>query len=261
METTSIDELFASTLSGDYDDDAPWEAVHALRKLGTREVFDKAAAWCESDEPLVRTRGIDVLAQLGKSFDHPAHGFPKEAYSIVSALVQREEDIRPLDSAIVALGHLDITSAIPLIARLHAHPSPEIRESVAFSLGSFPDDELSIEAFLLLMEDPDEDVRDWATFGLGTQSDRDSSVIRDALFHRLGDTNEDVRAEAMVGLGKRKDVRVLPSLFAELQGPEIKVLVAEAASWLLGMDEDPEDWGADEYREALESHFRDELAR
>lgn len=75
MTSPSIDELFASTLEGDYDDDAPWEAIRALRKLGTRDVFEIAAAWCKSDDPLKRARGIDVLSQLGKTADHPVNCF------------------------------------------------------------------------------------------------------------------------------------------------------------------------------------------
>ncbi len=59
----------------------------------------------------------------------------------------------------------------------------------------------------------------------------------------------------MVGLGKRKDQRVLSPLFSALDGREIKVRVAEAASLLLGMERDPEDWGAEEYRIALKERF------
>lgn len=203
----------------------------------------------------MRARGLDVLAQLGKTADHPVNSFPEAAYGIISELVQREKDLRPLESAIYALGHLDNFAAVPLIAAFHGHPSADIRFSVAFSLGSFPNDALSVETLLLLMEDSDEDVRDWATFGLGVQGDQDSSTIRDSLCRRLSDANEDVREEAMVGLGKRKDQRVLSSLFSAVNGPEIKVRVAEAASLMLGMEGDLEEWGAEEYRVALKERF------
>lgn len=255
MTSTAIDDLFASTLKGDYDDEAPWQAVRALRKLGTRGVFDIAAAWCKSDDPLIRARGVDVLAQLGKTADHPVNSFPEEAYAIISELVQREKDLHPLKSAISALGHLDNVAAVSVIAAFHGHANADIRFSVACSLGSFPNDDLSVETLLLLMEDPDEDVRDWATFGLGVLGDQDSSKIREALYCRLSDANEDVREEAMVGLGKRKDQRVLPPLFCALNGPEIKSRVAEAASLMLGMESDPEEWGAEEYRIALKEQF------
>lgn len=252
---STIDELFGHTLRGAYDDDAPWEAVRALHRLGTREVLEVAAAWCKSEDPLMRARGVDVLAQLGKTGSRLANSFPQEAYAIVSELVQEETDPRPLESGIYALGHLDNVAAVPLIAAFHKHPSADIRLSVACSLGSFPNDPLSVEILLLLMEDSDEDVRDWATFGLGVLGDLDSTAIRDALYRHLRDTSEDVREEAMVGLGKRKDLRVLSPLLSLLDGPGIKLRVAEASSFLLGMDRDPDDWGAEEYRTALQEQF------
>ena len=255
MPPTAIDDLFACTLKGDYDDDSPWEAVRALRKLGTRDVFEKAAAWCKSDDPFMRARAVDVLAQLGNVADHPVNSFPEETYTILCELIQREKDCRPLQSAIIALGHLHNVAAVPLIATFQGHPSADIRFAVAFALGSFPNHAHSVKILLLLMEDSNEDVRDWATFGIGVQGDQDSPAIRDALYRRLSDENEDVREEAMVGLGKRQDQRVLPSLFSALEGPEIKVRVAEAASLLLGMEDDPKEWGAEQYRTALKERF------
>jgi hypothetical protein len=58
----NIDELFAQTLKGDPDDESAWEAVNALRRIGTREVFNRAAAWCKSANPMERARGASVLA-------------------------------------------------------------------------------------------------------------------------------------------------------------------------------------------------------
>jgi hypothetical protein len=104
MTAREIDELFTETLSGDYDDDAPWEAVSALRRIGTREVFERAAEWCESDDPLVRARGADVLAQLDKTVDNTSNRFPEESYSLITELVQREKEPRPLAADIYALG-------------------------------------------------------------------------------------------------------------------------------------------------------------
>jgi HEAT repeat protein len=73
------------------------------------------------------------------------------------------------------------------------------------------------------MRDANEEVRGRATFGLGVLADLDSADIRDALLHRLSDSNEDVRNEAMAMLGKRRDRRVLPSLPAGLERPPVAV--------------------------------------
>src|SRR5258708_2182915 len=140
MSAQEINELFAETLLGDYDDDEPWEAVQALRRLGSRDVFEFASEWCTSPDPLKRTRGVDVLAQLGKTADHPSNRFPEEAYSIVVGLLDSEQDVQALNSEITALGHLENPLAIPLITQYRTNQSEDVRFSVAFALGSFPDD-------------------------------------------------------------------------------------------------------------------------
>src|SRR5208282_2538118 len=138
MIPPGIDELFAQTLCDGYEDDAPWEAVCDLRRIGTREVFEKAAGWCESDNPLARARGAAVLAQLGKTVEHGGNSFPEESYSVIVGLVQRETEPRALASAIAALGHLENPLAVPIIARFCSHPNDEVRFNVAFGLGCFP---------------------------------------------------------------------------------------------------------------------------
>lgn len=122
MPPTDIDELFAQTLRGSYDDDAPWEAVHSLRRWEHGQVFETAVRWVESPEPLMRARGLDVLAQIGRTAQHETNSFPEESYAIVSGVLQRECELQPLNSAVSALGHLDDARAIPTIAGFETIP-------------------------------------------------------------------------------------------------------------------------------------------
>ncbi len=255
MISTDIDELFAQTLRGDYEDDAPWDAVRALRHLGTREVFERAAEWCEASDPLLRARGADVLAQLGKTADNPRNNFPEESYSVITSLLEREAESRPLASAIAALGHLDNPFAVPLIANFSSHPSREVRFDVAFAMGCFPNDPLSVSTLLQLTQDTDAEVRDWAFFGLGVQGDTESGEIRDALVRCLNDPDEDVREEAMVGLAKRKERRVLSALLSALEQPAMTVRVIEAAYLMLDMRAEREGWKGSDYAAALRERF------
>jgi HEAT repeat protein len=251
MSEADIQYLFAETLRGNYEDDAPWDAVRKLRQLGTREVFDFATRWCSSTDPLIRARGIDVLAQIGKTMEHPTNSFPDESYSVVTNLLMGERDARPLNSAIAALGHLDDPRAVPLIAQFRAYPNAETRFAVACALGSFPNDPLSVETLLTLMADSDEDVRDWATFGIGVLGDADSPTLRDALVRAANDSNEDVREEALVALGKRQDKRALAPLLMALKQPVVTDRVIEAAYSLLGLDSARKDWTPQDYANAL----------
>jgi HEAT repeat protein len=255
MTSEHIDELFARTLVGDYEDEAPWEAVRELRRIGSRRVFDRAVEWSGASDPMIRARGLDVLAQIGRTADHPSNSFPDECFSVVQRVLRGEREIRPLDSAIAALGHLDNPAGIPLILQHRSHPDSEIRLSVACALGSFSNDARSAECLMVLMKDEDEEVRDWATFELGVTADLDTPEIRDALVERLSDPNEDVRQEAMAGLGKRRDRRVLPLLVATLEQSDAAIPVIEAVRDMLEMDGNRENLSTDDYLSALRARF------
>ena len=92
----TIDEVFAKTLLGEYDDDAPWEAVRELQAIGTQEIFDKSVEWCRSTDPLKRARAADVIAQLGKTADHPEHAFPEDSFIVIASLIKIEAEPAPL---------------------------------------------------------------------------------------------------------------------------------------------------------------------
>lgn len=250
-----IDELFAETLKGEYDDEAPWHAVHALQHIGSREVLETASAWCRSEEPLKRVRGADILAKLGKTADHVENNYPEEAFSVVAALVEDEKKIEPLASAIHALGHIGDARAIPLLVRYSMHPESEVRFAVACASGSFADDSKIIAVLLALVRDPDEDVRDWATFGLGTFCASDTAEIRDALAEGLNDASADVVDEALAGLARRRDQRALPLILERLRQPDVDELTLESAGEMLGIHAGNAQMAAEDYISALQLRF------
>jgi len=236
MDST-VDELFTRMLTGNYDDELAWEAVQTLRRLGSREVFNRASEWCFSDDPLKRARGADVLAQIGRTFDNPVNNFLDESFSIVSEMLHTEKDPLPLLAAVHALGHISNPLGIPLVVTHSLHPDVDVRFAVACTLGTFANDAQAKDALLVLMRDADEHVRDWATFGLGVLGDLDSDEIRDALLQRISDSCPDVREESLVGLAKRKDHRALEVLIAALNEPEVSDRVREAAAEFLGQQQ------------------------
>jgi hypothetical protein len=56
---TDMENLFARTLLGDYEGDDAWEAVSALRRDGSRDIFDYAAEWLRSGASLKKARASD----------------------------------------------------------------------------------------------------------------------------------------------------------------------------------------------------------
>jgi HEAT repeat protein len=256
VSLSTIDELFAATLQGDYDSDAPWEAVIELQRLGTREVLSTAVEWCDSTVLLKRARGADVLSQFGKTADHPSINYPDECFAALSGLVSTESEARPLCSAIYGFGHQGNAKAVHLVIGFCNHPNSEVRFATTFALGCFADLPDAAKALLQLSSDSDDDVRDWATFGLGVLGREDSPEIRDALAVRLNDTCNDAREEAMVGLAKRKDPRVISSLILALESLPVPDRAIEAASEMLGHQDgwDKELSGRD-YAAALRKEF------
>jgi hypothetical protein len=230
-------QLFSQTLLGEYEDEAPWDAVSKLQSNGSRETFEIAARWLQEIEPLKRARAAAILAQLRLPTEVPTTEpkwlFREETFPLITDMLEREDNSMVLDSGIAALGHLYNSAAIPIIARYKDHPDDNVRFSVACALGHFPNDPEAVATLLTLTRDDDSEVRDWAVFGLGVQGDVDSPEIREALLERLTDTDEDVREEATVALGKRRDLRLLPVLRSLLDAPELKLRVAEAASAML----------------------------
>src|ERR1700729_1457703 len=107
-----IDKLFQQTLEGDYDDEddegGPWEAVSKLQAIAADEVagrlvFDKAVQWCSNNKPAKRRRGVDILAQLGKTEDHTDVVFAAESYNVIIGVLEDELDLQVIDSCLVAL--------------------------------------------------------------------------------------------------------------------------------------------------------------
>ena len=239
MTSPTIDELFAQTLQGAYDNDDAWQAIHALRSAGTREIFEKAAEWCRSSEPFKRARGGDILAQIGKTSEHPTPLFADESFSVLTGMLESETDPVALSATITAFGHLENSSIISQILPFSYHPNADVRYGLAFALGCFADDERGISTLIKLMTDQDTEVRDWATFGLGVLGEFDSSKIRDALFKNLSDEDEDVREEAMVGLAKRNDLRSLSAVIRSLEEDEPSPSALDAANFLLERTADP----------------------
>jgi HEAT repeat protein len=220
-------------LEGIYDDDAPWYAVRILRLRGTSEIFELAKKYSESENEIACARALDVLAQLGAGKPDSERPYVDESISIA---LQHLEDRRALvvHSAAFALAHLRGDTAISALIDLKHHPDPDVRLAVATGMGGCEQPK-AIETIIHLMGDEDDDVRDWATFGLGSLCTQDSQEIRAALRKRLEDPFEDARNEALWGLAQRKDPSSVRSLLERLQSEQWKSGDEVAAQETLGI--------------------------
>jgi HEAT repeat protein len=232
LDGRSARQLVDAALAENWDSDERWKYIRELHRRGDRDAYDTARELATSNVPEEREVAVDVLGQLGARDNYEDRPFREATVDFLIGLLATERAPRVLSSAATALGHLDHASAIAPLVALRGHTDSGVRFGVVLGLHGH-DDDTAIRALIELSTDSDEEVRDWATFGLGTMVDSDSPEIRAALAARLDDPHEDTSAEAVAGLAKRGDTRALEPLLVLLetnQGP----LVDEAA-WAMAV--------------------------
>jgi HEAT repeat protein len=209
-------------------------AQAALHTLGDETAFARALELLAGESERERILGADILGQLGSPAGRP---FLEQTLATLLDLCAHEQAADVLSAAVVALGHLADDRALPCVLGFVGHEDPALRQSVAFALPSLIDeanhtDQRGVEALAALTNDPDDDVRDWATFGLGSQLQADTTRVRDALANRLADENPDVSGEALVGLARRADPRARETVRHRLLDQDADMFVLEAAAEL-----------------------------
>jgi HEAT repeat protein len=229
LDLRSVEELLEEALRPQWERAEP--AIGALHRRGGREVLDAALALAADPDPFHRARAADILGQIGS----PERHFPEECWQALAKLAQHDPMPMVVSRAAHSLQFIDDARSIPILLSLCHHPKRNIRRSVVRALGQFHDEGQEVTTALLeLMQDPDDEVRDWATFGLGTLSEEDSPVIREAFLARVTDPHPDTRQEAIAGLAKRGDRRAIEPLIADLD-EGISNWHQDAAADLLGL--------------------------
>lgn len=227
----STEALFARTLQGDEEDEGAWRAIWQLHLRGGEDVFQRAATWLQSSSPKERGRGANILAQL--EFRNRTPERITRFTDVLLPALAKEQDAAVLEAMAAALGHLGDPRSVPALLPLTAHPDAHVRFGVVMGLSGHRDAQ-TLQALIHLSRDPDEIVREWATFTLGSQArEVDTPELREALMDRISETHPKIRGEALLGLALRKDARVLEPLRRVLaEGPEVTTLEVEAAQAL-----------------------------
>lgn len=216
-----------SSRLADPDDEQYWEAMRILHGRFSTEMFAQARAWSQSQNADLRRAAADLLAQA--HFGDPE--FEGPAGELLVQMLDRERHPETLHSLAIALGHNGHPGKNPLLVKLRTHPDDYVRYAVTYGLAGC-DESAAVEALIELSRDTDTDVRDWATFALGSQTELDNEAIRQALWARVIDSDMETQGEALVGLARRKDPRVGPVLQHMLQESSVSYLVVEAAEEL-----------------------------
>lgn len=219
------DDKLISRLINNKTDKSRWDNISILRERPSDKLFAKCVELTNSNNPKIRKIGIDILAQLG--LPRP---FLKDTLKIYFELLDTETDPDVLMSLLYAIGHnneeLDKEQIDKICSFVH-NDNSWVKEGLVFALLGI-DNLTAIEILVKLSSDKLSYVRDWATFGLGTQIERNNKDIREALWKRVNDKHQETKLEAIVGLAKRKDNRVNEIIRREIIGGEYGTLLFEA---------------------------------
>ncbi|MPN26820.1 hypothetical protein SDC9_174245 [bioreactor metagenome] len=116
---------------------------------------------------------------------------------------------------------------IEILCSFSDNPNQLVKDGLVFSLLGIESPK-AIETLIKLSTDKSNDVRNWATFGIGSSIDSDNENIREALLKRTNDKHGETRHEAIIGLAMRGDSRVVEIIKQELIGGEFGYLLFAA---------------------------------
>lgn len=224
----SLDVRIEAAL-GTYDEDCRWDLISGILSECSDDVLEVSLQLLDGRSERSRTLGADILGRL-------VGVEPSSRTVVLEALVSAlsvETAAAPTASIVAAMGHVGEPGTLGPIFGLADHPSAEVRLAVAFAVATVSPQPLAPDgrtALIRLSRDNDPEVRDWATFGLGTLSDADGPDVRAALLERTEDASHEARAEALFGLAVRRDPRAVPHLIRALQSPLVGGLEVDAAA-------------------------------
>ena len=224
-DTRSTSELISAYLQTSDDSEAA-DLITTIQYRGGAEEFREGLGLLASKDARERAAGAEILGQLGWQ----DRTFLEESVdALLGALTDTDDQV--LQSVIFGLGHREDPRAVEALLPFVDNPSADIRYAAVHGL--MPHDVPGVvDALAKLSRDRDRDVRNWATFTLGSQFESQSPALCAALQERLTDPDPEIRGEALVGLARRGDVSIAPIVLHELEGEFHGDWAVEAAGLL-----------------------------
>ncbi len=203
-----------------------WENIIELRSRANDEVHLRATQLCKSKIDKEKEIGVDLLAQLG--FNPRVK--QNETIDVYFELLKYAPSPKLLDNILSGIGHNNeilTDRQIQEIIKYKNHNYSDVRFSLVHALSRL-ENKHAIKALISLSKDKHHDIRNWATFGLGSQVELINDDIVNALYDRINDSHQETRFEAIVGLANRKDQRTKKIIIKELKTGEYGSLLFEA---------------------------------
>lgn len=215
MSNSEVIKLFEKAYKAKIDNNNYWNQIFELRKFVTAEMISKCFALINSDDLKSKEIGIDILSQLGQD----RKGFATKMLDKIFEIFETSTDEKLISKSLFAIGHNNKyirDKHFSVLEKFKSSNSTDIRYALTFSLLGIKR-KAAIKILIELAQDKSIRIRDWATFGLGTQIETDTKEIRDILYKNSLSKNDQIRQEAIKGLANRNDERVEELILSELQ--------------------------------------------
>jgi HEAT repeat protein len=207
------EDIIAAALAAscEPDSDEYWSEVRVLQHRIDMPLIEKMQELMVHQDERHRVLAADVIAQSrAKEKEHSG-----SCVKLLIEALNREASPQVLSAICDALGHHKSADAIAPLAKLQSHSDENVRLAVVHGL-SCQDDSIAVAALISLSVDSNRDVRNWATFGLGSMTSVNSVALREALLERTNEPDDEISGEALVGLALRGDTRVAGPLLGAI---------------------------------------------
>ena len=222
MKTLEIDKLFERAYKAKTENNY-WNQIFELRKFVNEKMISECFQRIDYDDLKYKKIGIDILSQLGAN----RKKFIKQLFERIFIIFETSENEKLICTSLMALGHNNQhlkTNHFKILLKFVDSKSKKIRYALTFSLLGI-ENKFALDMLIKLAQDKSLKVRDWATFGLGTQLETDNEEIRNILYRNTSSKDDQIRQEAIKGLSNRDDERVEELILSEIQNRNFGTLI------------------------------------
>lgn len=180
-----------------------WNHISKLRTYVNDEMISECFEMIDSDDAKFKQIGIDILCQSGNKRGN----FVESLFDKIFEILRTTSDENLICTCLFAIGHNNQhlkTKHFKTLEKFQHSESKEIRYALTFSLLGV-ENYKAVKMMIKLAQDRSLRVKDWATFGLGTQIEYDDEEIRRVLYKNCFSKDHQIRHEAIKGLAKREN--------------------------------------------------------
>ncbi len=150
-----------------------WDNIRELRRRGTKTIFKTCTELANSENKKLIRIAIYILGQLGT----PSRPFGRKTVLILLRLIKKKKNDSELKSEILfelsRINEFLNIKEINNLVKYKDNKNYKIRLNLVHAIGGV-EKQIVVDTLIYLMQDENAKVRNWATFSIGTLSERNN---------------------------------------------------------------------------------------